>query len=170
MSAADNLYAELTRGVSHDQVRQHLIDDHRAEVLAEAAATPLIVRRVDCSVEPDRDSGETEMVVCCVAEDGRPVALLLDDETRAKLAGLLGGRAPGLDERALQLADHIINTGGVWTTGKAHRWVTEAISPKPPIHFTRHSLQALAVHGYLTERHEPGRVSYTPKYVKDGGR
>ncbi|MBT2449441.1 hypothetical protein J7F03_20585 [Streptomyces sp. ISL-43] len=76
--------------------------------------------------------------------------------------------APGLDERALRLANHITNTGGEWTTGKAHRWVTEAISPKPPIHFTRHSLQALAAYGYLTERREPGRVSYTPNYVKDG--
>lgn len=37
MSAADNLYAELSRGVRHAQVRQHLIDAHRAEVLAEAA-------------------------------------------------------------------------------------------------------------------------------------
>ncbi|THA56139.1 hypothetical protein [Streptomyces sp. A1136] len=134
---------------------------------------PLVVRRVDCSIEPDRDSGETEMLVCCVAEDGRPVALLLDDEARAKLAGVLGISAPaasgpGLDERALRLADHILNTGGVWTTGKAHRWVTSAIVPKPPIHFTRHSLQALAVHGYLRERREPGRVSYTPNYPKGG--
>ncbi|MGW1939011.1 hypothetical protein [Streptomyces goshikiensis] len=135
-----------------------------------SSATPLVVRRVDCSIEPDRESGETEMVVCCVAEDGRQVALLLDDESRAKLAGLLGGRAPGLDERALRLADHILNTGGVWTTGKAHRWVTEAITPKPPIHFTRHSLQALAVHGYLVECREPGRVSYTPNYATGGGR
>lgn len=76
---------------------------------------------------------------------------------------------PGLDERALLLADHITNAGGVWTTGKAHQWVTAAIAPKPPIHFTRHALQALAVHGYLTERREPGRVSYTPHYAKDGG-
>lgn len=37
MTAAENLYAELTRGVAHAQVRQHLIDAHRAEVLAEAA-------------------------------------------------------------------------------------------------------------------------------------
>ncbi|MFF4369677.1 hypothetical protein [Streptomyces sp. NPDC001594] len=131
---------------------------------------PLIVRRFDCSVEPDREAGEAELLVCCVAEDGRPVALLLDDEARGKLAGLLGGRAPGLDERALQLADHILNTGGEWTTGKAHRWVTASIQPKPPIYFTRHSLQALAAHGYLRERREPGRVSYVPNYPKDESR
>ncbi|MGW2582980.1 hypothetical protein ACWCYZ_16865 [Streptomyces virginiae] len=131
---------------------------------------PLIVRRFDTSIEPDREAGETEMVVCAVAEDGRPVALLLDDNARAKLAGLIGASGPGLDERALRLADHILNTGGVWTTGKAHQWVAASIVPKPPIHFTRHSLQALAVHGYLTECRDPGRVYYTPNYAEDGGR
>ncbi|MFG2978825.1 hypothetical protein ACGFYY_38290 [Streptomyces sp. NPDC048331] len=131
---------------------------------------PLIVRRFDTSIEPDRFCGETEMVVYAVAEDGRPVALLLDDAARAKLASLIGHPGPGLDERALRLADHILNAGGEWTTNKAHQWVVSAIEPKPPIHFTRHSLQALAVHGYLTERREPGRVSYTPNYATGGGR
>ncbi|MEU9000487.1 hypothetical protein [Streptomyces sp. NPDC048551] len=57
---------------------------------------PLIVRRVDCSVEPALEDENPELLVCCVAEDGRPVALLLDDEARAKLAGLFGyGRAEG---------------------------------------------------------------------------
>ncbi|MFD3531946.1 hypothetical protein [Streptomyces sp. NPDC058664] len=36
--AYDNLYAELTRGVSHAQVRHHLIEEYRAAVLREAAA------------------------------------------------------------------------------------------------------------------------------------
>ncbi|MFD3802596.1 hypothetical protein ACFWTC_02980 [Streptomyces sp. NPDC058619] len=144
---------------------------YRAEVLAEAASTPLEVRRIECSIEPDWDGDETELLVCCVAEDGRPVALLLDDEARAKLAGLLGSSsAPGLDERALRLADHIVNTGGEWTTGKAHQWVAANVVPKPPVHFTRHSLQALAAHGYLRERRTPGRVSYTPNYPTEGDR
>lgn len=147
---------------------------------------PLIVRRFDYSVEPDRDCGETEMLVCCVAEDGRPVALLLDDEARAKLGRWVGcdceqGKGTGTtgeptrtagiaDERALRLADHILNTGGVWTSGKAHHWLSRNASQVPSARFTRRVLKALAVHGYLTERHEPGRVSYTPNYVKDGGR
>ncbi|MFJ1865488.1 hypothetical protein ACIOD1_12735 [Streptomyces sp. NPDC088097] len=66
------------------------LDAYRAEVLAEKAATPLIVRRFDCSVEPALEDENLELLVCCVAEDERPVALLLDDEARAKLAGLLG--------------------------------------------------------------------------------
>ncbi|MFD7100794.1 hypothetical protein [Streptomyces xanthophaeus] len=76
---------------------------------------------------------------------------------------------PGLDPRALQLADHILDTGGEWTTSKAHKWVTKEIAPKPPIHFTRHSLQALVAHGYLRARHEPGRISYLPNYPKQEG-
>ncbi|AZM91470.1 hypothetical protein [Streptomyces sp. W1SF4] len=52
---------------------------------------PLVVRRVDCAVEPALEDEDPELLVCCVAEDGRPVALLLDDETRAKLHGWLGG-------------------------------------------------------------------------------
>lgn len=57
------------------------------------SAEPIIVRRVDCSIEPDRLSGETELLVCCEAEDGSPVALLLDDEARARLARFVGGTA-----------------------------------------------------------------------------
>lgn len=101
-----------------------------------------------------------------IGEDSAEVNALIDRVIAE--AGSTRAVVPGLDERALLLADHILNAGGVWTTGKAHQWVTTAISPKPPIHFTRHSLQALAVHGYLTERHEKGRVSYTPNYPKGG--
>jgi hypothetical protein len=35
--AYDNLYAELTRGVSHAQIRHHLVEKYRAAVLREAA-------------------------------------------------------------------------------------------------------------------------------------
>ncbi|MFI8278564.1 hypothetical protein ACIGBH_27560 [Streptomyces sp. NPDC085929] len=105
-----------------------------------------------------------------IGDDSPEILAALDRFAAEVLAEAAASRTvPGLDERALLLADHILNAGGEWTTGKAHRWVVEAISPKPPIHFTRHSLQALAVHGYLTERREPGRVSYTPNYPAGGG-
>ncbi|MFD9569933.1 hypothetical protein ACFWBI_08825 [Streptomyces sp. NPDC059982] len=71
-------------------VASQIVADLRAEVLAEEAATPLVVRRFDGSVEPALEDETPELLVCCVAEDGRPVALLLGDEARAKLAGLLG--------------------------------------------------------------------------------
>ncbi|MFJ3170598.1 hypothetical protein ACIPJK_07410 [Streptomyces roseus] len=137
MSAADNLYAELTRGVAHAQVRQHLIDEHRAEVLAEEAATPLVVRRFDCSVEPALEDERPELLVCCLAEGGRPVALLLDEEARAKLAGLLGlaeGKGTGTTggeptpasrrttaERRHWLLSVIISERGQWTVGRVKR-------------------------------------------------
>lgn len=89
MSAEMRLAEAITDGCIRDD-HDH-IGDYRREVLAEVAATPVIVRRVNTSIEPDREAGETEMVVCCIAEDGRPVALLLDDEARAKLLRLLGG-------------------------------------------------------------------------------
>ncbi|MFG3476410.1 hypothetical protein ACGF3K_14260 [Streptomyces sp. NPDC047980] len=38
MSARDELYAALSEGVKHAQLRQHHIDEYRAEVLREAAA------------------------------------------------------------------------------------------------------------------------------------
>lgn len=167
MNAAEHLVEAIAFGCTNDS-HDH-IGDHRREILD--TAEPLVVRRVDVAIEPAIEDEVQELLVCCVAEDGRPVALLLNDEARAKLRSLLGPAPtpPGLDERALQLADHILGSGGEWTTGKAHRWVVEAVSPKPPIYFTRHALQALAVHGYLRERREPGRVSYTPNYSKDGG-
>ncbi|MFE3578767.1 hypothetical protein [Streptomyces vinaceus] len=257
MSAADNLYAELTRGVAHAQVRQHLIDEHRAEVLGEAAAAvdsgkapfpddvksgaswaarmlrrmaeeegkdtgtgtiggeptpapdffqpgrtytdnngyrapeittnfhvehvtrhpasgrlraigwsrslapgsrwhgdfrdedefegwtelsapllggdPLVVRRFDSSIEPALEDDNPELLVCCVAEDGRPVALLLDDEARAKLADLLGlaeGKGTGSGEptprrttaeRRHWLLSVIISERGQWTVGRVKR-------------------------------------------------
>ncbi|MCY0917036.1 hypothetical protein OS965_02445 [Streptomyces sp. H27-G5] len=52
---------------------------------------PLEVRRFDCSIEPAIEDETPELLVCCTAEDGRPVALLLDDAARAKLVSLLGG-------------------------------------------------------------------------------
>lgn len=71
-------------------------EEHRMEVLAEEARTPLVVRRFDSSLEPALEDERPELLVCCIAEDGRPVALLLDDEARAKLAGLLGlGKGTG---------------------------------------------------------------------------
>ncbi|MCX5197183.1 hypothetical protein OOK31_25350 [Streptomyces sp. NBC_00249] len=111
------------------------LDAYRAEVLAEEARTPLIARRFDTSIEPDRESGETEMLVCAVAEDGRPVALLLDSEARAKLAALLGlteGKGTGSGEptpapwragreRLDWLLSIIVRERGQWTVGRVKR-------------------------------------------------
>ncbi|MFJ3834500.1 hypothetical protein ACIPY6_03165 [Streptomyces sp. NPDC090054] len=109
-------------------------DEHRAEVLAEEARTPLVVRRFDCSMEPALEDEIPELLVCGVAEDGRPVALLLDHEARAKLAGLLGleGKGTGDGEPTLApwragrerldwLLSVIVRERGQWTVGRVKR-------------------------------------------------
>jgi hypothetical protein len=55
---------------------------------------PLSVSRFDTAIEAAPEE-EPVLTICAIAEDGRPVALLLDEETRAKVAGWLG---PGDDE------------------------------------------------------------------------
>lgn len=48
-------------------------------------ADPLVVSRFDVAIEPAPEE-EQILTVGCIAEDGRPVALLLNAETRAKVA------------------------------------------------------------------------------------
>lgn len=61
-----------------------------------AAPVPLIVTRYDTASEPAPEE-EPILTVGAIAEDGRPVALLFDEETRAKVAGWL---APDEADRA----------------------------------------------------------------------
>lgn len=49
-----------------------------------ADPTPLIVSRFDVAMEPAME--DQVLTIGCIAEDGRPVALLLDEETRGKVA------------------------------------------------------------------------------------
>ncbi|MGW4889614.1 hypothetical protein [Streptomyces murinus] len=60
----------------------------------ESAGAPLIVCRYDVVIEPAPEE-EPVLTVGAVAEDGRPVALLFDRESRRRVAGWL---APGLTE------------------------------------------------------------------------
>lgn len=69
------------------------------------AEEPLVVSRFDVAMEPAPDE-EPVLTIGAVAEDGRPVALLLDPETRAKVARWLGpDRAEVLREAARLLED-----------------------------------------------------------------
>lgn len=61
------------------------------EKAGEAAAVPLVVSRYDVAMEPAPEE-EPVLTVGAVAEDGSPVTLLFDPETRRKVAGWL---APG---------------------------------------------------------------------------
>lgn len=57
--------------------------------LADQPTVPLVVSRFDTAMEPAPEE-EQIFVIGAVAEDGRPVALLLDVEDRRKVAGWLG--------------------------------------------------------------------------------
>ncbi|MCX5201088.1 hypothetical protein OG897_06375 [Streptomyces sp. NBC_00237] len=130
-----------------------------------ATATPLIVSRFDTAMEPAPEENAV-LTIGCIAEDGTPVALLLDPEDRAKVGRWLLPEGPRdeLDDRLGRLADHILGTGGEWTTSRAHRWLLAEVDPGVSRHRARHALQHLAATGYLIEHTHPGRCSYTPNY------
>lgn len=70
-----------------------------------AHRAPLVVSRFDVAMEPAPEE-EQVLTIGAVAEDGRPVALLLDPEARAKVARWLGAdRAEVLREAARLLED-----------------------------------------------------------------
>lgn len=50
---------------------------------------PLVVRWDRDVTHPDPSIPGDETLVCCLTEDGRPVALFLDDEYREALGGML---------------------------------------------------------------------------------
>ena len=50
--------------------------------------TPLIVSRFDVAMEPAPEEDQV-LTIGCIADDGHPVALLLDEETRGKVADWL---------------------------------------------------------------------------------
>ncbi|MBT2378997.1 hypothetical protein J7E90_16985 [Streptomyces sp. ISL-111] len=73
------------------------LDRLRARVaeLEAAQSDPVIVSRFDTAIEPTPEEEEQVLIVGAVADNGRPVALLLDMESRSKVARWL---APQLEE------------------------------------------------------------------------
>ncbi|MEW2635981.1 hypothetical protein AB0903_31165 [Streptomyces sp. NPDC048389] len=80
--AADDLRAALTEKDTRDA--------HLASV---GESTPLVVSRFDVVMEPAPEEAPV-VTIGAVAEDGRPVALVLDAETRARVAAWLGHGDP----------------------------------------------------------------------------
>jgi hypothetical protein len=134
------------------------------ETTATPHPIPLAVSRFDTAIEPAPEE-EPVLTVGCIAEDGTPVALLLDPEARAKVGRWLLPEKD-MDDRLGRLADHILDTGGEWTTGKAHQWLLAEVDPGVSRHRARHALQHLAALGYLAEHDRDGRRSYTLNYPK----
>ena len=117
MSAAMELHVALAMRL--DAVEAYrLAHAYRDEVLAKEKATPLVVSRFDVAMEP-APGEEPVLTVGAIAEDGRPVALLLDGETRAKVAGWLAPAANDTPEPTVYRASHDSIVMGMYTTREA---------------------------------------------------
>jgi len=87
MTAALALHVALCQRLDAIEAYR-LTHAYRDEVLAQQPE-PLMVSRFDTAIEPSPEEAPV-LTVEAIAEDGRPVALLLDEETRAKVASWLG--------------------------------------------------------------------------------
>ncbi|MFI5687835.1 hypothetical protein [Streptomyces sp. NPDC051636] len=108
-----------------DQGYRQAIDDVVSALtqLAEGdgrEVTPLVVSRFDVAMEhaPEETPGLT---VGGIAEDGRPVALVFDEETRAKVAGWLAPTADAASELTVYRASHDSIVMGLYTTAAEAR-------------------------------------------------
>ncbi|CAM5718894.1 hypothetical protein [Streptomyces fumanus] len=147
---------------------EQLVDAHRAEVLAEDRAMPLVVSRFDTATEPAPEEDQV-LTVCCIAEDGRPVALLLDLETRAKVARWLAPPSEvdgDVPRRSHLLAD--ISKGGRWKTGRVCRWYEDHGYTGLGARTARRDLAVLRDSGFLVQHDEEGVRYFTA--ARDGGR
>ncbi|MFE7547024.1 hypothetical protein [Streptomyces gardneri] len=113
------------------------------------ATDPLIVSRYDVAMEPAPED-EPNLIIGAVADDGQPVALFLDPEARAKVAGWL---APSLSEEVERLRTRLAELEPYAPTGHdpvedieyqvAGDWgVDGADTAEQAIAFVRKALQA----------------------------
>lgn len=154
--AADELHSLAGKAEEHGRRRSEL-------------TLPIVVRRVDTVIEPDRESGETETIVGCIAEDGRPVALVLDDVDRRKLVGALRLNAHGenLTDRLAVLYRQIRQSGGNWSSRRVERvYGRLGIHVRPGM--GRKDLRALARSGHVIAHGPDDGRFYTLPSLKDG--
>ncbi|MGW6454994.1 hypothetical protein ACWF94_03565 [Streptomyces sp. NPDC055078] len=125
--AIDGLASKISRGAVRANNTATLPDDE-----------PLIVDRFDTATEPAIEE-EPVLVVGCIAEDGRPVALLLDREDRAKVGRWLNPeptRAAVLAEAAdlisaSQPFPEPVQRGAEWAARTLRRMADEATATGP---------------------------------------
>lgn len=80
MTARARLIAYLTaQGLSTARATANL-----DELLREARSEPLVARWDRTVIHP-ASPGDEETIVCCLTDDGQPIALILDDEYREAL-------------------------------------------------------------------------------------
>lgn len=163
-----------------------------AELLTRAAGQQpygsevITVSRYNTAMEPAPEE-EPLFAIGAIDEDGRPVALLFDVETRRKVAGWLAPNEVGEKSsraaadatsgptgRVAQLLDAIRTARGRWTTVTAFRFYRDHLRSLDHIPNTqlravaRGDLRDLAAWGHLLRFEEPGRQYYTLKTRKDG--
>lgn len=162
-----------------------LLDAYRADVLAErqtstarekssreAIATPrsgdpTVVHWDRTVIHPEADPTD-DTIVCCLTDDGAPVALLLDDEHREALGLILVDptgenevATPELTGRLAQLLDAVRTQGGEWTTHRGQA-IYRALGDRTPLRTAvRKDLQALHAMGHLVQHEQRGRHFYT---------
>ncbi|MFH8792260.1 hypothetical protein [Streptomyces sp. NPDC017941] len=140
-------------------------------MLADAVpAEPLVVSRFDTAIEPAPEE-ELVLTIGAIAEDGRPVALLLDVETRAKVAAWLTVPAPrpasSRERRLERLLDTIRTRGGQWTTQRLMD--LRRLHEDAPCRSTaRRDLAELARRGHLTQHGPANGRFYLLATRKDG--
>ncbi|MEU4348270.1 hypothetical protein [Streptomyces sp. NPDC023838] len=131
---------------------------------AEPAAMPLAVFWDRFVMGPSGDTDDENTLIPCMSADGQPVALVLDDELRLRLAVQLAG--PGhrslLAVRLAVLAREIDRVGGQWTTRRAQRFYRSIGIHTPTRQAAREDLKALHRIGFLQSHGAANRHYYTP--------
>ncbi|MCM2394368.1 hypothetical protein NBG84_39915, partial [Streptomyces sp. CWNU-1] len=89
-------------------------------VFLEAGPEPLIVDRFDTATEPAPEE-EQLLTIGCIAEDGRPVALLLDPENRAKVGRWLNPSTANGEDLPAYRAEHDSIVMGLYQTPEEAR-------------------------------------------------
>ncbi|MEE4598278.1 hypothetical protein V2J94_41655 [Streptomyces sp. DSM 41524] len=136
--------------------------DPGCDFCTKGVCTPLPVRWDRTILQPDEQGDDT--IVCCLAEDGRPVALVLDDEHRQALGEEL---LTPLGDDARELLAEIRRRGRAITVSQAHRWLNTRSVPRAHV---RALLRRLAEHGDLVVREERGRRTYVANEAGGEGR
>lgn len=127
------------------------------EITQPADTTPLVIFWDRLVMGPSGDTDDENTLVACRTENGRPAALVLDDEHRRDLGEQL---LTPLGDDARELLAEIRRRGGAITSGQAHRWLRTRSSASTPRAYARTLLRRLAEYGDLVVREEQGRRTY----------
>lgn len=139
----------------------------KGEPAPAADTAPLVIFWDRFVMGPSGDTDDENTLVPCRTEDGRPAALVLDDEHRQNLGEQL---LTPLGDDARALLAEIRRRGGAITSGQAHRWLRTHSSASTPRAYARTLLRRLAEYGDLVVREEQGRRVFALNHAGGEGR